>query len=139
MPTARDLMTSPAQSLSEGDTLVAAAQSLRTAGVGSMPVKDETGGLVGMLTDRDIVVRGIAEGFDPTKATVGEISTQTVVVVNADDGEAAILNAFAQNQVRRVPVVDGNQLVGVISQADLARQLPKEQTGDVVQAISQET
>lgn len=139
MPTARDLMTSPAQCLSEGDTLVTAAQALRTADVGSMPVKDGAGELVGMITDRDIVVRGIAEGFDPTTATVGEVSTQTVVVVNVGDDEHAILNAFAQNQVRRLPVVDGNKLAGIISQADVARELSEQQTGGIVQAISQET
>ncbi|EWT07279.1 histidine kinase [Intrasporangium chromatireducens Q5-1] len=139
MPTARDLMTSPAHCLNEGDTLVAAAQALRSSGVGSMPIKDSTGALAGMLTDRDIVVRGIAEGFDPTTSTVGEISTQTVVVVSVDDDEQAVLNAFAQNQVRRLPVVDGQDVVGVISQADIARSLPTQDTGGLVQAISQET
>lgn len=139
MPTARDLMTSPAHCLNEGDTLVAAAQALRSSGVGSMPIKDAAGALAGMLTDRDIVVRGIAEGFDPTTSTVGEISTQTVVVVNVDDDEQAVLNAFAQNQVRRLPVVDGQDVVGMISQADIARSLPTQETGGLVQAISQET
>lgn len=139
MSIARDLMTSPAQCLSEGDTLVTAAQALRSAGVGSMPVKGASGDLVGMITDRDIVVRGIAEGFDPTTSTVGEISTQTVVVVGVDDDEQAVLNAFTQNQVRRLPVVDGRDVVGVISQADVARSLPEQDTGDIVRAISQET
>lgn len=139
MPSARDLMTSPAQCLNEGDTLVAAAQALRSAGVGSMPIKDASGELAGMITDRDIVVRGIAEGFDPTTSTVGEISTQTVVVVNVDDDEQAVLNAFVQNQVRRLPVVDGQDVVGMISQADIARSMGQQDTGGVVQAISQET
>ena len=139
MPSARDLMTSPAQCLSEGDTLVVAAQALRSQGVGSMPVKDASGGLAGMITDRDIVVRGIAEGFDPTTATVGEISTQTVVVVDVDDDEQAVLNALTQNQVRRLPVVEGKDVVGMISQADIARSMPQQETGDVLRAISQET
>jgi CBS domain-containing protein len=139
MPTARDLMTSPAQCLNEGDTLVAAAQALRASGVGSMPIKDASGQLAGMITDRDIVVRGIAEGFDPTTSTVGEISTQTVVVVNVDDDEEAVVNAFVQNQVRRIPVVDGEDVVGMISQADLARSMSEDETGGVVRAISQET
>ncbi|HET8594519.1 MAG TPA: CBS domain-containing protein [Intrasporangium sp.] len=139
MPTARDLMSSPAQCLNEGDTLVAAAQALRESGVGSMPIKDASGQLAGMITDRDIVVRGIAEGFDPTTSTVGEISTQTVVVVNVDDDEEAVLNAFIQNQVRRIPVVDGEDVVGMISQADIARSMSQDETGGVVQAISQDT
>jgi CBS domain-containing protein len=139
MPTARDLMSSPAQCLNEGDTLVTAAQALRASGVGSMPIKDASGQLAGMITDRDIVVRGIAEGFDPTTSTVGEISTQTVVVVNVDDDEEAVVNAFVQNQVRRIPVVDGEDVVGMISQADLARSMSEDETGGVVRAISQET
>jgi predicted transcriptional regulator len=70
---------------------------------------------------------------------VGEISTQTVVVVNVDDDEEAVVNAFVQNQVRRIPVVDGEDVVGMISQADLARSMSEDETGGVVRAISQET
>lgn len=138
MPTARDLMTGPAQTLGLGDSLMAAAQALASADVGSMPVLDDQGTLVGVVTDRDLVVRGIAEGVDPGRGTVADVMTETVVVVNADDDAHAVVNALSQNQVRRIPVLDGDQVVGVISQADLARHLPNEQTGDVVEAISRD-
>ena len=138
MTSARDLMTSPAEYLNASDTLAVAAQALKQSNVGSMPVKDDNGALVGVVTDRDIVVRGIAEGKDVTSATVGEISSGTVVFVNADDSAEAVVQALAGNQVRRLPVVDGDEVVGIISQADVARHLPNDQTGDVVQAISRE-
>lgn len=139
MTSARDLMTSPAETLTTTDSMVTAAQTLSRAGIGSLPVVDEDGQLAGIVTDRDLVVRGLAEGVDPERGTVADVLTETVVVVNADDDESAVLNALSQNQVRRLPVVDGPSVVGVISQADLARQLSNEATGTVVAAISQES
>lgn len=136
MTTARDLMTSPAETLTTSDTLAVAAQALRTSNVGSMPVLDEDGRLAGVVTDRDLVVRGIAEGLDVDTATVGEICTGSVVSVTVDDDARAIVGALSENQVRRLPVLDGEDVVGVISQADVARSMSNEQTGDVVQAIS---
>ncbi|OYO07730.1 CBS domain-containing protein [Enemella evansiae] len=136
MSTARELMTSPAQTLAPTDSVVTAAQALAKNDVGSMPVVDDNGILAGVLTDRDLVVRGLAEGVDPERGTVADVLTETVVVVEADDDEAAVINALAQNQVRRLPVMENNKVVGVISQADLARELSNSQTGDVVAEIS---
>ncbi|PRY58137.1 CBS domain protein [Knoellia remsis] len=136
MTTARDLMTSPAEYLNGTDTLDVAAQALKTSNVGSMPVRAEDGTLSGVVTDRDIVVKAIAEGKDPLSTRVDEISSGTVVSVGPDDDVATVSKAFSDNQIRRVPVLDGDELVGIISQADLARELPNEKTGDVVQAIS---
>jgi CBS domain-containing protein len=136
MTTAREMMTSPAEYLTDTDTLVTAAQALKEANVGSMPVTDVDGQLVGVVTDRDIVVRGVAESRDPSSTSVAEVCTGTVVTVGVDDDADVVAAALADNQVRRVPVVDGGSLVGIISQADIARHLPEQQTGDVVQAIS---
>lgn len=138
MATARDLMTSPAQTLGLGDSLMTAAQALKSADVGSMPVLDDNGTLAGVVTDRDLVVRGLAEGVDPGRGTVADVLTETVAVVNADDDESAVVNALSQNQIRRIPVLDGDQVVGIISQADVARQLSNAQTGDIVEAISRD-
>lgn len=138
MTTARDLMSSPAQVLAPTASVLDAAQALAANDVGSMPVVDDQGVLVGVVTDRDLVVRGLAEGIDPVRGTVADVLTETVVVVNADDDVAAITNALSQNQVRRLPVLEGGEIVGIISQADVARELGAEQTGDVVAEISRE-
>lgn len=137
MTNARDLMTSPAEYLNASDTLDVAAQALKTSNVGSMPVVDDSGAVTGMVTDRDLVVRGIAEGKDPNATTVADCCSGTVVSVSSDDDAGAVAQALSHNQIRRVPVIDGDQLVGMISQADVARHLPTDTTGDVVQAISQ--
>ena len=136
MTTAREIMTSPAEYLTDTDTLVTAALALREANVGSMPVTDAAGQLIGIVTDRDIVVRGVAESRDPASTSVAEVCTGSVVTAGVDDDADAVAAALGDNQVRRVPVVDGGSLVGIISQADIARHLPGRQTGDVVAAIS---
>lgn len=130
-------MTSPAEYLGLDDSLVVAAQALKTSNVGSMPVVTDDGALAGVLTDRDIVIRGVAEGGDPSLTTVGDICTGSVVSVSADDDAVTVTQVLAENQIRRVPVLDGDRLVGIVSQADIARNLSADRTGDVVSAISQ--
>jgi CBS domain-containing protein len=137
MTTARELMTTPAKYLNDGDTLVVAAQALRAADVGSMPIRDGQGRLVGVVTDRDLVVRGLAEGKDPATTAVADVCSGSVVTVKVDDDADTVASVLAENQIRRVPVVDGDDLVGIVSQADIARHLPERQTGDVVQRISE--
>lgn len=138
MTTARDLMTSPAEYLNASDTLDVAAQALKTSNVGSMPVRADDGSLCGMVTDRDIVIKGLAEGLDPGSTRVDQVCSGTVVSVGPDDDAATISKALADNQIRRVPVLDGDELVGIISQADVARELSNDQTGGVVEAISRD-
>lgn len=137
MTTARDLMTAPAECLSSSDTLADAARQLAKHDVGSMPVVDG-GRLVGVLTDRDIVVSGLAKGLDTNSATVGEVATSDVVTVNAGDDAAAVAKVLAEKQIRRVPVVDGDEVVGVIAQADVARKLDESTVGETVEKISQQ-
>ncbi|AQP44516.1 CBS domain-containing protein [Tessaracoccus flavus] len=135
MKTARDLMTSPAHTLSPSDTLVEAARQLSAHGVGSMPVVDG-GALVGVLTDRDIVVGGIAEGHDPASTPVSVIATTDVVSVSPDDDAQAVATAMSEHQIRRVPVVEDGKVVGVVSQADVALELDNSTAGEVVEGIS---
>ncbi len=137
MTTAKDLMTSPAQTLAADATLVDAARSLADLGIGSMPVADGDS-LVGIITDRDIVVSGVAAGLDVNTATVGEIATGHVVTVNQDDSADVVAETLSRHQIRRVPVVDGEVLVGVISQADVARDLAAAETGEVVKESSKD-
>ena len=136
MKTARDIMTTPAETLPPTATLTEAARRLRDLNVGSLPILDGDH-LAGVVTDRDIVVRGIAEGLDPSSATVAEVATGAVVTVDVDDDAAEVARIMGERQVRRVPVVDGGRLVGLIAQADVARDLDARTTGDVVEDISQ--
>lgn len=135
MKTARDLMTTPVESLMATETLVEAARKLAQHDVGSMPVLDGNR-LAGVVTDRDIVVKGLAEGLDPNTATVDQIATTDVVTVNADDDAEQVMKVLADHQIRRVPVVEGGQIVGVIAQADVALGMDEDKVGETVESIS---
>jgi CBS domain-containing protein len=135
--TARDVMSSGADCVGEKDTILVAAQRLAEFDVGAMPICGEDDRLHGMLTDRDIVVQVLAQGKDPSATTAGEIGERgEVVTIGADDSVDDALQTMAEHKVRRLPVIDGQRLVGVVSQADLAREIEPEKIGDLVKAIS---
>lgn len=136
MATAREIMTSDAKCVQEGETLVAAAQKMRDLDVGSLPICGEDNRLKGMLTDRDIVVRCLADGGDPSTTTAGQLAQGEVVTIGADDSAEEALDVMKSHQIRRLPVIDGHDLVGVISLADIARSLSERKLGDVVEAIT---
>jgi CBS domain-containing protein len=136
MATARDIMTGGTECVGENDTLVDAARKMRDLDVGALPICGQDNRLKGMLTDRDIVVRCLAEGGDPTSTRAGEFAQGKPVTVGADDPVEEILRTMSQYKVRRLPVIDGHDLVGMVSQADVARNLPEEKVGDLVEAIS---
>ncbi len=92
--------------------------------------------LIGVVTDRDIVVRVVAEGRDPGEVKVSELAQGKPVTIGADDSIEDALRTMSEHKVRRLPVIDGHELVGIISQADIARNLDDEKTGDLVEAIS---
>ena len=119
MTTAREIMTPGAECVGENDTLVQAAKKLRDLNIGSMPICGEDGRLKGMLTDRDIVVKCIAEGGDPSSATAGSLAEGKPVTIGADDSVEEALETMKKHQVRRLPVIDGHDLVGIVSQADI--------------------
>jgi CBS domain-containing protein len=91
-----------------------------------------------MITDRDIVVHVLAEGKDPRAVHTGEVTGGEVVTIGADDPAEEILRTMSQHKVRRLPVIDGHDLVGVVTQADVARSLDNPQVGDLVTALSQD-
>ena len=136
MATARDIMTSDATCASVNDTLQSAAQRMKELDVGALPICGEDNRLKGMITDRDIVVKCIADGGDPSSVTVGDFAEGKPVTIGADDPVEEILRTMTQHGVRRLPVIDGHDLIGIVSQADVARNLPDELTGDLVQSIS---
>jgi len=135
---ARDVMSRNAECVSTKDTLEMAAKRLADAGVGSMPICGEDDRLKGMLTDRDIVVKVLAEGKDPSSVTAGELGVGDgkTVTIGADDSIDEALRTMIDHKVRRLPVIDERKLVGIISQADIATHLDEEKVGDLVEAIS---
>lgn len=136
--TARDIMTSDATCIGENDTVLDAAKKLAELDVGAMPICGEDDRLKGMLTDRDIVVKVLAQGKDPASTKAGELGEGKPITIGADDSVEEALATMSQHKVRRLPVIDGHDLIGIVSQADVARNLPDEKTGDLVQAISGE-
>ena len=133
---ARDVMSSDCQCIGENETVLDAAKKLKELNVGSMPICGEDDRLKGMLTDRDIVVKVLAEDRDPASTTAGELGEGKPVTIGADDSIEEALQTMAQHKVRRLPVIDGHQLVGILAQADIARNVEEEQVGDLVEAIS---
>jgi CBS domain-containing protein len=135
---ARDIMTTDVTSIAEDTPVAEVAKKLRDLDVGALPICGEDNRLKGMITDRDIVVYVLAEGKDPasTKAIdVGEGDSNTVTI-GADDSIDEALETMQRHQVRRLPVIDGQEMVGIISQADVATHLKDKQTGETVEAIS---
>jgi CBS domain-containing protein len=133
---ARDVMTPNPQCIRENETLLAAAQKLAELNVGSMPICGEDNRLKGMLTDRDIVVKALAKGQDPGSTTAGALAEGKPFTIGADDSLREVLQTMAKYKVRRLPVIDGHDLVGIIALADIARNVDDETSGDLLEAIS---
>ncbi len=136
MTTAREIMTGGVECVFVGDTLVQAAKKLRDLDVGSLPICGADDKLAGMLTDRDIAIRCVAEDGDPNAMTAGELAEGKPVTIGADDSVEEALRTMSANAVRRLPVIDGHELIGILTQADIAKNLPPESVGDLVEAIS---
>jgi CBS domain-containing protein len=134
--TAREVMTGGVECVGEKDTVLEAAKKLADLDVGSMPICGEDNRLKGMLTDRDIVVKVLAAGKDPGSTSAGELGEGKPVTIGADDSVEEALHTMTQHKVRRLPVIDGHDLVGIVSQADLATNIDEEKVGDLVEAIS---
>jgi CBS domain-containing protein len=135
--TAREVMTGGAECIGENDSITDAAKRLKELDVGAMPICGEDNRLKGMLTDRDITVEVVAAGKDPDSVKAGELGDGKPVTIGADDSIEEALRTMSEHKVRRLPVIDGHDLIGMVSQADIARNLPDEKTGDLVEAISQ--
>ncbi|MFP5252524.1 MAG: CBS domain-containing protein [Actinomycetes bacterium] len=136
MTTAREIMTGGAECASTEETLVDAARKMRDLEVGALPICGEDNRLHGMITDRDIAIRCVAEGADPSSVKVSELADGKPVTIGADDPVEEALRTMKDHGVRRLPVIDGHQLIGIVSQADVARHLPDDKIGDLVEAIS---
>ena len=136
MTTAREIMTQDTECARTTDTLTDAARKMRDLDVGALPICGEDDRLKGVITDRDIVTGCVAAGGDPNSVKVEEYASGEAVTIGADDSIEEALRTMSEHGVRRLPVIDGHELVGIVSQADVARNLPEDKVGALVEAIS---
>jgi CBS domain-containing protein len=131
----RDAMTENPRSIGASASVVEAARLMREGHIGSLPITDDEK-LVGMITDRDITTRVVAEGVDPTATSVGDVYSRELISVAPDHDLEEALQLMARHQVRRLPVVEDGRLVGIVAQADIALREDETKTGALVEAIS---
>ncbi|MGW9026122.1 CBS domain-containing protein [Streptomyces sp. NPDC055722] len=136
MTSARDVMHAGAECVGEHETLDAAAHRMRDLDVGALPICGDDSKLHGIITDRDIVVKCLAADGDPKKITAGELAQGRPFTATADTDIKLVLEMMEDHQIRRLPIVnEDKQLVGMISEADLARNLPDREVGRFVEAM----
>jgi CBS domain-containing protein len=136
MTTAREIMTSDVRCVDSADTVLDAARQMAELNVGALPICGQDNRLKGMITDRDIVVKVLATGKDPRAIHTSELAQGEVVTIGADDNAEEILRTMTEHKVRRLPVIDGHELVGVVAQADVARALRDPEVGSLLSALS---
>jgi CBS domain-containing protein len=132
----REVMTPDPISVMSDATLRDAAEIMRDREIGDVIVRKGNGaGLCGIITDRDIVVGAIAEGADPSTTTVDEVCSHELVTLGPDDAIAEAVELMSEKAVRRLPIVEGDQLVGVVSLGDLAEyRAPETALGEISSA-----
>ena len=137
MTRAGDIMHPGAECVGEHDTLADAARIMRERDVGALPICGENQKLLGILTDRDIVLKCVAEGRDPSQVNAGELAQGRPMVIEDDEDTEQVLRVMEQYRVRRLPVINhpDHKLVGMISEADIARGLPQARVAEFVTVI----
>lgn len=137
MQTARQIMTPGALFCPEETSATEAARKMAEEGVGALPVCNAEGRLSGVVTDRDLAVQVVAKGLNPDDVQLADLlDGSEVVTIGADDSVEEAIRTMKDHAVRRLPVIDGTDLVGMVSQADIARAMPDAKIGDLVDAIS---
>jgi CBS domain-containing protein len=135
MTTAKDIMHAGVTCIGEHETLSAAAQQMRDLGVSALPIWGDDDRLHGMITDRDIVVKCIGAGRDPRTTTAGELAQGSTYHIGGDASIQQMLAVMEEHQIRRLPVIDDHRLIGIVSEADIARHLPEHAVAEFVKAI----
>jgi len=135
MTTARDIMHRGARCIGENETLEQAAHQMRDLQVGALPICGEDDRLHGMITDRDIVVKCLAEGGDPRRTTAAELAQGKPVTVDAGADVSQVLEMIQRHQIKRLPVIENHRLVGMISETDVANHLTDRQVAHFVEAV----
>jgi len=134
---AREIMTADPHCIDEDATLADAARELARNDFGAMPICGSDDRLKGMLTDRDVLTKGFALGRDLDQTRVSELAEGKPVTIGADDSIKETISTMAKHGVRRLPVIDGHQLVGIVSQADIARHVRGRNAGRLVRSLSE--
>lgn len=135
MTIAREIMHADATCIQENETLEVAARRMSELDVGALPVCGPDDRLHGIITDRDIVVKCLAKGKDPKSMTAGMLEQGKPITIDVGANTDDVLRAMEEHRIRRLPVIENHRLVGMISEADLARRLPEEQVGHFVEVI----
>jgi len=140
MTTAREIMHPGAECVGEFETLADAARIMKDRDVGALPICGENQKLLGILTDRDIVLKCVAEGLDPTQVKAVDMAVGRPMVIEEDEDAEQVLRIMEQHLVRRLPVINhpDHKLVGMISEADIARHMPQERVAEFVTTICAE-
>src|SRR5438876_4358169 len=132
----REAMTKDPRSIGQSASVVEASRLRRDEHIGSLPITDDEK-LVGMITDRDITTRVVAEAADPKRTSVGDVYSRDLISVEPDKDLEEALQLMARDQVRRLPVVENGRLVGILAQADIVLRENEKKTGELVEAISE--
>ena len=135
--TVRDVMHEGCECIAENQSVLEAAKRMEQLDIGAMPICGQDDRLKGMITDRDIVVKVLAQDKDPATTMAGELAQDRLTCVRADAPIDHALSLMQEHKVRRLPVLDENKrLCGMITEADIATHMPQEQTGEMVSAIA---
>ncbi|HKU67330.1 MAG TPA: CBS domain-containing protein [Candidatus Baltobacteraceae bacterium] len=135
---AADIMTKDVTVIREEETLREAAERLAKDDIGVLPICDANKQIRGVLTDRDIVVHVVARGKDPANTRARDLEQGEIITLRPDDSIEHACDLMAQHKVRRLPVVDGGRVVGMVSQADVAKSVSPEQAGRMLTQISKD-
>lgn len=128
-------MNRGAQTIGADESLLDAARHMKNLQIGSLPVRDRSGELIGMVTDRDIVIRCVADGADAASTTAGSVVGGALVTVEADTDIDQVLALMREHQVKRMPVMDGGSLIGMISESDLVAELSSERIAHFAEGV----
>lgn len=135
MATAREIMSQGAHTAREDQSVVDAAALMRDHGIGALPVVGQDGSLTGIVTDRDIAVGAVADGRSLGEMRVGELAQGIVSTVRADEDVERIVDTMGDQQIKRLPVMDGDQVIGMISESDLARNVAEDKIVHFVKMV----
>ena len=135
MSKAKEIMHQGAECVAASETLETAARMMRDNHLGALPICGEDDRLKGMLTDRDIVLKVVAEGKDPNTCRAGDLAEGKPVTIGADDSLEELVRTMGRHQVKRLPVIDGHRLVGIVSETDVAGTAPEELVVDLVKGV----
>lgn len=135
MATAKDIMSGGCECIKEDQTLLEAAKMMRDLGVGSLPICGNDQKLQGIITDRDIVIKAVAEGKDLSTCTAHDLAQGEVCWVDAGTDITRIVDTMGDKQIKRMPVIEDHRLIGMISESDLARHLGDDQLSTFVERV----